>query len=75
MKTNVDSKEQRKNQLFSAILNGNEEEIHTLLNEMDVNTILRDNYSPLMLAASIGNPCVTKLLIEKGANVNYDRGM
>lgn len=37
--------------------------------------ILRDNYTPLMLAASIGSQHVTRLLIKRGANVNYDKGI
>lgn len=81
--------------MFLAVINGVEEEIHTLLNEgkmlltlylysvlaknyklpgFDVNTILCDSYTLLMLAATVGNPCITKLLIDNGANVNYDRG-
>lgn len=41
---------------------------------LDPNAILKDNWSLLLLAASVGNPEMTKLLIERGADVNYDKG-
>lgn len=42
---------------------------------LDPNTILKENWSLLLLAASVGKPEITKLLIERGADVNYDKGM
>lgn len=41
----------------------------------DVNKPIKDNWTPLLLAASVGAPEVTTLLIENGADVNIHRGI
>ena len=56
---------------FSAIFNGNVEEVQYLLfTGASVNAVNKWGYSALMLAASTGNSEIVQLLIQNGADVN-----
>jgi ankyrin repeat protein len=42
---------------------------------MDVNSELSMGWSPLMLAGNLARADIFKLLVDRGANVNYHKGM
>lgn len=91
--------EQKLNNLFYAIMNGNVEQVLSSLEDgnwllfcyeqiilffifyqifiagLNANVVVRDDWSAILLAASIGDPEVVRELINKGADVNSDRGI
>ncbi|KAF2899306.1 hypothetical protein ILUMI_06870 [Ignelater luminosus] len=63
--------EQKLNNLFYAIMNGNVEQVTSSLeNGLDINVVVRDGWSAILLAASIGNSDIVRELINRGADVN-----
>lgn len=72
------TEEQKRQQdliLFSnAISSGNIEKVVEFLDQgFDANLNIRDGWTPLLLSASYGNPELTNVLINRGANVNQNR--
>ncbi|KAI4459546.1 ankyrin repeat sam and basic leucine zipper domain-containing protein 1 [Holotrichia oblita] len=70
----IDKEEAENERIFQLFLRGNSAEVAALIDEgFDVNKRLKDNWTPLLLAASVGAPEITALLIENGADVNIHR--
>lgn len=57
-----------------AILNGDLETTRQYINSgVDVDIILKSNWTPLMYASNAGHPEIVEYLLERGANVNYNK--
>ncbi|KRT80901.1 Ankyrin repeat-containing protein, partial [Oryctes borbonicus] len=70
----IQSEELENERIFQIFLLGNLSEVTALLDrDLNVNKRLRDNWTPLLLAASVGASEITALLLEKGADVNIHR--
>ncbi|XP_046854028.1 ankyrin repeat, SAM and basic leucine zipper domain-containing protein 1-like isoform X2 [Xenia sp. Carnegie-2017] len=60
----------------AAITNGNIDAVKTVLTQgLSVDSLLKSSWTGLMYAANNGLPDVVALLIEHGANVNYQKDM
>jgi len=64
---------QEKLDVFDIARKGTTEQLLSILknNPKEINNINNDGYSPLILACYRGNNEVAKMLIEKGADINY----
>ncbi|GJQ72834.1 hypothetical protein Trydic_g1483 [Trypoxylus dichotomus] len=70
----IQTEELENERIFQLFLMGNLMEVTALLDRgFNVNKRLRDDWTPLLLAASVGASEITALLIEKGADVNMHR--
>ncbi|XP_066144033.1 ankyrin repeat, SAM and basic leucine zipper domain-containing protein 1 [Euwallacea fornicatus] len=59
---------------LNAITAGNVEDVKELISKgIDLHMVIRENWTAIMLSVSLGNPLITKLLLENGANVYQDR--
>lgn len=68
---------QEKLDVFEIARKGTVEELKLVLqqNPNEINNVNKDGYSPLILACYRENNEVAKLLIEKGANINFKSGL
>ncbi|KAJ8918142.1 hypothetical protein NQ315_011599 [Exocentrus adspersus] len=74
IQTEEDKRELQAKVLFSALSSGNVQTVAEHLDSgLDVNINVQDGWTPLLLAASFGNPDLTNELIKRGADVNLGR--
>ncbi|XP_066258574.1 ankyrin repeat, SAM and basic leucine zipper domain-containing protein 1-like [Euwallacea similis] len=67
-------KENEKISFLNAITAGDIENVKELISKgIDLHMVIRENWTAIMLSVSLGNPLITKLLLENGANVHQDR--
>ncbi|CAH1115420.1 unnamed protein product [Psylliodes chrysocephalus] len=65
---------QKKHQLYNAICTGKVDTVTQIIDEgLNVNINLQSNWTPLLLAVSVGNAQLSELLLKTGADSNSTR--
>lgn len=74
--TEEEKKQEKLLQLYNSIVSGYLDDVKKLIKEgLDVNCMLQDDFTPILVASSVGDAEITKFLLDEGASANSEKDM